>query len=199
MKENTPVSMKRLLAKLFLFFAVALLLTTSSCNNDDSGGGDAEIKVNCVKLTKDQVQKWVSAGWTNPADSNRIKDIVLQFYFDGNMGEDAKLKLVGYPGQSADQVIVAGKTVLDADTSCQATVISGETIFSDNMISLKALDILDEQGQLKDFDYIRFTPERYPADRTYINYKVEVVIKGVPKAVEGDGTWPCPPHCPDPE
>lgn len=199
MKENTLIPGKSLLTKLFPALGLFTILFISACGGNGAGGENKAIELNCVKITHEQLERWVKQGWTNPDSPSHVTQILLQPFYDGTTSEMPALKLVAYPGTSPDQVKVDGQAFLTEDTTCKSEPLSGETILSDNVISFQKLGILNEDGSLKNFDYIRFTPERYPKDGKYINYKVEIVTDGKPQAVEGGGTWPCPPYCNDPE
>ncbi|MEQ1675406.1 MAG: hypothetical protein ABL876_01820 [Chitinophagaceae bacterium] len=196
MKEKNISS--NLLSKLLLVIVVSSVVFFNACKDGGtpSGGGAPRVfKLNCVTLSRAQVQAWVDSGWTNPNNPDRITKLLFQFYSQNGTMANSNMQLVVYPGKTLDDVHITGKALLSIDTTCASYSLSGTAIFSNNEFSLEKLGILNPDGTLNDFDYIRFTPEQYPKNPDYLNYKIEVVRKGTPTEVEGDGTWPCPPYC----
>ncbi len=176
------------LAALFL---VAITLFFASCNDEQEETPNKKDppKVNCVTLTKAQVQNWVDSGWTKPGSPGKISEVVLQF-FSTNGG--ASLQLLGYPGSTPITVRDNGKVVLATDTTCKKASFNGDVIWGNNILKLDSLGIFNRDGGLNDFDFIRLTPEqKYPP---YVNFKVDVVTKG--QVGDGTGTTlPCPTQC----
>ncbi len=162
-----------------------------SCNDDkgEHSHGAEPPKINCVMLSRAQIQAWVDSGWTKPGVQGQINDVVLQF-MGANGG--SSLQLIGYPGSSAINVKDNGKVSLSADTTCSVKPFTGDIILGNNILKLADLKIFNADGSLKNFDTIRFTPEQqYPP---YINFKVEIVTRGQVES-GGGGTKPCPVWC----
>jgi hypothetical protein len=194
---------------LFPISSILLLLFTillvSSCNNGDkkvsestqvteAGVASSDFKMNCVILTKAQVQQWVDSGWTKPSNSARIRTLLFQFYTGDIYTAGSNMQLITYPGQSMTDVKINGKAILGIDTTCVAKTLIGPVIFGNNEINIDDLKILNPDGTLNDFDYIRLVPaQAYPP---YVNFTIQIVRLGVTETLEGGGgTWPCPPYC----
>lgn len=195
-KQTAPFSAKLLKYSIALILPVLLLL--SACKDDEPDGGGApngkEFKMNCVMLTHDQVKTWVDSGWTKPGPG-AINDILLQFYSANAAASNTNMQLIAYPGESITKVKLGGEQLLAIDTTCKAVPFSGKIVLANNEASIDKMDILNEDGSLKEFDYIRFTPKTFGMNKEYITFKMEVITKGEPRAVEGSGTRPCPPYC----
>jgi len=188
---------------LLLFFA---LLPVSSCKDGDEKSGDDKtvvagsgFKMNCVILTKKQIQRWVDSGWTKPGDPASIKTILLQFFTADPAGINSNMQLVAYPGQTIMDVKLTGKEILAIDTTCVAKQLKDTVIFGNNRVNIADLKILEPNGTLNDFDYIRFIPSNgYPY---YINFTIEVVRAAEKETIAGAygrGSDPCPPYCAGP-
>jgi hypothetical protein len=186
------------LSFLIVFYSLFIL---ASCGNNDKKAEPVKgvmqtqtvsSQMNCVILTKAQVQTWVDSGWTNPVNPNKITKLLLQFYTADASLENSNMQLIAYPGQSITTVQINGKQTLGIDTTCVPKTLTGSVIFGNNEVSLASLKILKSDGTLTDFDYIRFVPQQsYPP---YVNFKVEIVKLGA-EMQDGGGTWPCPPYC----
>jgi len=191
MKKQKNVLFSKMLRNSMLLLAPVLFFLVS-CNNGESHGGgmpDKDFKVNCVKLSREQIKNWVDSGWTKPGAKGQINEVVLQFL--GSKGS-MSLQLIGYPGDSPVSVKDLGKVTLAADTTCKSEPFSTDVILGNNILKLGDLGIFNAEGGLNEFDYIRFTPaQQYPP---YINFKVEVVTGGQASG-SGGGTLPCPTHC----
>ena len=139
--------------------------------------GHTAFKMNCVILTKEQVQGWVDNGWTSPGNPNRIKKILLQHYSADATYVINNLQLIAYPVSGFRNVQTECMATLSIDTTCEAQTISGPVVFANNSISFDGLRITNEDGSLNDFDFIMLRPaHRYPP---YINFHVEIVRNGV--------------------
>jgi hypothetical protein len=186
MQKNHFVS-PRTLVRVLVFLLLPSLLFLSSCKDKK------EFKINCVLLTKAQIQTWVDSGWTKPADANRIKSLLLQFYSGDASSANSNMQLITYPGKSMNDVKVNGQKILGIDTTCVAKKLTGKVVFANNMVGLSNLKIFNPDGTLNDFDYIRFIPEqKFPP---YINFAIEIVRKEGVEVVKDYGSWPCPPYC----
>jgi hypothetical protein len=194
--QTNQTSIGRSAIKLFALLMFSSFIFLAACkdrHDGDGSPGSKEFKMNCVILTYAQVQAWVDSGWTKPDNPDRIRELSLQFYSANLSSLNSNMQLVCYPGKTATDVHASGKTVLAIDTVCVSKPRSGETIFGNNIAYLEALKIINPDGTLNKFDYIRFTPaQAYPP---YINFSVEIVRDGIPQAGDGTGTWPCPTYC----
>lgn len=197
----------------FAKFAVvaALVFFLGSCQDEKKQDADKEkagsslvgqqpitVQMNCVKLTKQQIQVWVDSGWTNPANPGTlIRRILLQFYSADATGLDANMQLMSYPGTSYTNVYVGGKTNLEIDTSCSPMTLTGPVVLANNFVNFKDLKITNADGTLNDFTFIRFKPiKTHPP---YLNFEVEVVrvVGAQEQIISTEGSDPCPPYCPD--
>jgi hypothetical protein len=193
MKKQKNVLFSKMLRNSMLLLAPVLFFLVS-CNDGESHGGgmpDTNFKVNCVKLSREQIKNWVDSGWTKPGAKGQINEVVLQFL--GSKGS-MSLQLVGYPGDSPVSVKDLGKVTLAADTTCKSSSFTSDVILGNNLMMLGNLKIFNNEGGLNEFEYIRLTPEQtYPP---YVNFKVEVVTKEQ-TVVADDNTRPCPAWCND--
>jgi hypothetical protein len=141
----------------------------------------------------------VNNGWTNPTYPDTvIKNILLQFYTANVSNVKENLQLVAYPGRSYSKVYGAGKTILKIDTACTPVYLSDTVIFANNFVDLDELEILNPNGTLKSFSFIRFIPHH--AGNSYVTFTIQVVrvvggteqiLKTLPPPPD-----PCPPYCP---
>jgi hypothetical protein len=148
-------------------------------------------------MTRAQLQVWVDNGWTKPGTPGVITTILLQFYSSDVAKISSDMQLVAYPRQANGIVYVDGQTILAIDSTKEPLLITGAAIFANNQIGIASLGILNEDGSLNNFEYLQFTPERYPKNPEYINYIV-VVVRTEQRAeagAEAETTWPCPPYC----
>jgi hypothetical protein len=181
----------------FYFFAILLITSAlffTACNDEKSDGPDGSkgVQLNCIMLSKAQVQAWVDSGWTKPGSAGEIKEIVFQFFTSKATDLNRNMQLICYPGENYGNVKAGGKTTLAIDTACKNKSYTGDVIFGNNILKLESLGIINKDGTLKEFDFIRFSPEQaYPP---YINFKVEIVTKGQTES-GGGGTLPCPVWC----
>ena len=166
---------------------------TSGDKKKEGEEGAPPFKMNCVILSKAQVKAWVDSGWTNPANPNRIKKLLLQFYSADAASAGNNMQLVSYPGKSMTQVQGGGKTILAIDTTCVAKTLAGPTAFANNWVDLDGLKIIKADGNLEEFDFVRFKPSTVHSP--YISFDIEIVRLGVMEIYKGGGTWPCPPYC----
>lgn len=181
-----------------LFFMTILF---SSCADDPKAplANDApekkEFKMNCVKLTRTQMQAWVDSGWTRPGTAGKINTLLLQFYSVDAAGIASNMQLTSYPGSSATDFKISGNALLAIDTACKAKTFSGKIILANNQISFDALKVFNADGTLKEFDFIRFTPQHFSQISEYITFNAEVIKEGVTESDLGGPTKPCPPAC----
>lgn len=181
-------------------FAVATIVTSCADDSKTPLATDAhekkEFKMNCVRLNRAQLQAWVDSGWTRPGSAGRINTLLLQFYSADAAGIASNMQLTSYPGSSATDFRTNGNALLAIDTTCKAKSFSGKVILANNQISFDALKVFKEDGTLKDFDYIRFTPQSFSQISEYITFNAEVIKSdGGIESDLGGPTKPCPPIC----
>jgi hypothetical protein len=203
--KKTRTARTSLLAILAAFLILPLLLFITSCgNNGDNkgaksyGGGSptaaTDLRINCVILSRAQVQSWVDSGWTKPG-SGAIKEILFQFYSANAAASSSNMQLIAYPGETNTNVKITGEQLLAIDTSCESKAFTGKVILANNEVQIDSLKILNPDGTLNDFDYIRFIPTQFSMNPEYVSFKIEKVVKGAVEAKESSGTNPCPPFC----
>jgi len=201
MQKSTSFTTK-VLSVLFSFFLIFFIVAfVSSCNDTDKQTGNQALvdqadtanglKVNCVILTKAQVQAWVDSGWTKPG-ATQIKELVFQPYTADVKSITTDLQLIVYPGQTNTDIKIGGKQELSIDTSCTGKIISGPLVFSNLSMKFDSLKILNPDGTLKDFDFIRFVPAQ--DHLPYVNFNFEIVQKAE-ILLRDPGPTGCPPYC----
>ncbi|MBI3137548.1 MAG: hypothetical protein HYZ15_03065 [Sphingobacteriales bacterium] len=186
---------------------IALLLQSSlliSCADNKRDPGSTataknEFKMNCVTLTKAQMQAWVDSGWTKPGSPGRIKTLLLQFTTLDAGGIKSNMQLTAYPGSSVTEVKLTGNTLLAIDNSCPAKTFSGRLILANNETNIDSLNLVKPDGTLRNFDFIRFIPQQYSINSAYITFRVEIVTDGKVEGTAPSGTYPCPPYCCPPD
>jgi hypothetical protein len=181
-------------------FVLTVLLTSCADDTKAPMATDSpekkEFKMNCVRLDRAQLQAWVDSGWTKPGSAGKINTLLLQFYSADAAGIASNMQLTSYPGSSATDFRTNGNALLAIDTTCKAKSFSGKVILANNQISFDALKVFKEDGTLKEFDYIRFTPQSFSQISEYITFNAEVIKSG--GGIESDlggPTKPCPPVC----
>jgi len=186
---------------LFLFSSVLLVVTIFSVSSCKSKSSDKKLlatsnfKMNCVILTKAQIQTWIDKDSANP---KWIKKILLQFYTADASDAGNNMQLKAYPGKNMTDAGYYGDAILSIDTTCVALPLTDSTIFANNWINMDSLKIIDSAGHLTNFDFVRFKPSKFFAP--FINFDIEIVRNGITefKLSDASGTNPCPPcqYCP---
>ncbi len=149
---------------------------------------DSTFGIQSLKLSKAAVQQWVDSGWTNPADTNKINKLLIQFY-SVNPSTSDHLQLLVYPGKNMMNVHLGGQQVLTVDSSSGKVGINQPIVFANNVIDLSAIGIIKGDGTLTNFDYVIFKPVL--AHAPYLVFAVSVVTAGT--AAYKVDTNPCPP------
>ena len=197
-----PEGLKKAIA---YFLACLFIIVFTGCNSnkkvDDKKTGieptaATTFKMNCVRLEKSQIQAWVDSGWTNPSYANRIRTLLFQFYTAYGTNASQNMQLITYPGKSFVDVRVTGRANLAIDTTCTPLILSGAAILANNSINIKDLNILNADGSLKDFDFLRLRPVQGPGE--YVSFEMEVVkvVAEKENILTMMATHPCPPYCP---
>jgi hypothetical protein len=186
---------KKILFLLSSVLFVFALLSISSCNNKEKGKPPkaAGSKMNCVILTQAQVQGWDDKDPAHANNKSWVKKILLQFYSADGSNASNNMQLVAYPGKDMTDAGSYGGNILSIDTTCVALPLNGPTIFANNWIDADSLKIIKPNGDLEDFDFVRFRPTyEFPP---FINFAIEIVRtgKGKPNTLLSYGTSPCPP------
>ena len=203
LKLPNPVRLNRIVPAIAAIFLMTFLF--SSCADDKKAplAADSpekkEFKMNCVMLSRAQMQAWVDSGWTRPGAAGKINTLLLQFYTADASGIASNMQLTSYPGSSATDFKTSGNALLAIDTTCKAKTFSGKIILANNQISFDALKVFNTNGSLKEFDFIRFTPQSFSQISEYITFNAEVIKAGVTEIDLGGPTKPCPPFCCPPE
>ena len=203
LKLPNPVRLNRIVPAIAAIFLMTFLF--SSCADDKKAplAADSpekkEFKMNCVLLSRAQMQAWVDSGWTRPGAAGKINTLLLQFYTADASGIASNMQLTSYPGSSATDFKTSGNALLAIDTTCKAKTFSGKIILANNQISFDALKVFNTDGTLKEFDFIRFTPQSFSQISEYITFNAEVIKAGVTEIDLGGPTKPCPPFCCPPE
>lgn len=208
MKKNHSHFSRNILLGLSVFITVFTTILFTSCNEQSKSGSGSQTQkaaapgteskdytMNCLMLTRAQIQTWVDSGWTR---SGVIKQIIFQFYSPDAGNMNSNMQLIAYPAESASIVKKGGEQLLATDTTCQAVTFTGNVILANNEVSIDKLGILNPDGTLSDFDYIRLVPEPFGKDSQYISFKAEKVKNGAVQPMQGDegvDTRPCPPWC----
>lgn len=202
MKKNPSSAGRSYLLNVLLALSTVTALFFSSCADHKNGTPAPEtneFRMNCVMLSRAQVQSWVDSGWTK-SGTGAIKEILLQFYSASAADAATNMQLIAYPGESALLVKKNGSQLLTIDTSCKAVSFSGNIILANIQVELSKLGILNEDGTLKEFDHIRFTPVKFSKNESYISFNADVMVKGAPQQpapvqLPPCPPWCCPPHC----
>lgn len=196
-KHPSSTTGRRLLPAFLIVILVAAITLFYACGSPKENGHDSENKeftLNCVILTKAQLQTWVDSGWTRAGS-----EILLQFYSPDVSMSHNNTGLVAYPGESSTSVKKGGKQVLAVDTTCTGLKVTGAAILSNIQVMVDKLSILGADGKLGDFDYIRFKPVRFSGDNDYISFTAEKVTGGKAEQMGGQQPpcppWCCPPYC----
>lgn len=210
-KTNQCLAYAGTIKYMLVLTTLSLALFITSCNSGDKkkeesptnlrqatpdGAGTAEgFQMNCVMLSRAQVQAWVDSGWTRPGSEGEIKDIMMQFYSADVSQMGSNMQMMGYPAMTPDNVKKTGQVILDIAKDCGPVSFTGPVVFGNNEVIISDLDILNPDGTLKDFDHIRFTPQQVEKFKPYITFKVEVVKGTTAREAGGGGSLPCPPYC----
>lgn len=203
LNPSKPVRLNIFLPVLAAFFLITSLFTSCTDKTKTPLSGEApekkEFQMNCVLLTRAQIQAWVDSGWTRPGSAGKINTLLLQFYSADASGMASNMQLTSYPGSSATDFKTSGNALLAIDTACKPKTFKGKVILANNQVSFESLKVFNEDGSLKEFDFIRFTPQSFSQMSEYITFNAEVIKSGVADSNLSGPTRPCPPICCPPD
>ena len=167
---------------LSVVIAVALLLNISSCK-----GKKADFGPSCIILENTTINNaWVTPGYTSPGSSNIIDYLKFITAYNPITG-DFKVSVQAFKGDNSK---IGGLVKLNTGVGCPVTL--PPVSVGENIIDLSTLDILETNGTLKNFDYIKLTPKVYVYEHeNYLTFAIEVVTGGV--GAERPSPLPCPP------
>ena len=143
----------------------------------------ASFKMNCVTLTKDQMQQKITA-----AGTKKLKVMLLQCHSLASSSLSTNMQLMAYPGQSINNVGYVGKDLLSIDRTC-GPIDFPIVQFANNIIDLVEYGIVKADGTIGDFTTVRFIPSAEHAP--VISFVVELVLNK--KVILTKKTNPCPP------
>lgn len=174
------IAMRQLLA---LFLVLVFALFVNSCNNREEK--QDYLDTDCMILTYAKVKDWADAGILGTADS-------LKFY-TSDRGPSFDTEVAAYLSSKGSTYPNNG-TELARGVDCEQMLPSGTRI-EITQIKLSVLGILEANGDLKKFHFIRLTPgTKLIEGELYLAYEVSVKNS----AGESKVGWadPCPPLCP---
>ncbi|MGQ0737590.1 MAG: hypothetical protein ACT4OJ_00885 [Bacteroidota bacterium] len=176
-----------------LVIAVCTLLGVTSCKDEKKPAlvlpkvKLTGINATCVELSKAQIEsEWISTG-----QAGSISYIGFYTSYNWLTGGDFTVHALAF---DINNNRIGNSILLTTGTSCN--VMLPPLSIGENIINMSELDILDGQGQLKDFEKILLTPRKFvPVDPVitgeYLQYEMNVISKGGP----GPNRFglPCPP------
>ncbi len=173
-----------LMRQLFTLFLISVFaLFVNSCNNKEEK--QDYLDTDCMILTYAKVKDWADAGTLGTADSLK--------FFTSDMGPGFDTDVVAYLSSKGSTYSNSG-TELARGVDCEQRLPSGTRIEL-TQIKLSELGILEANGDLKRFNFIRLTPgSKMIEGGMYLAYEVSVKNS----AGEAKVGWadPCPPLCP---
>lgn len=156
-----------------------------SCKDQETGSGEkltAEQAAQCnTRLTRQKI----ADAW-GPEELKSIQYLVFYSSFD-RMTQTFNVVVRAF---KSDNSAVGNYVALSQNTDC--TFDFDNVAIGENIIDLKDLEILEGNGSLKNFDYIKLTPQVYPKDDSFVNFDVDVYTGGVGGETKSF-TLPCPP------
>jgi hypothetical protein len=187
---------KNLLPLVFLFIMVSVAAGIFSCKNGKQSLTNST-SVTCVRLTKDQLQQWVNAGYTDSTKPNYIVAVRIKTAYAGP-GTEFRVYAVGQ--RKDGSLIDSSLTELNTADSCGQISLS-EFVFTGSCFAdFKKMHIWKPNGTVNDsLKYIKLTPYSYSDTSAHIDllaYNAESV--GIPTGFGGNMKStlpPCPP-CP---
>lgn len=185
-KRKHPYSHYLWLLPVFII-TIMYLFVTSSCS--DSRSKSMTTGPTCVTLTAKQINDmWVTPGYTRSGSANQVTWLKLYTSY-GGPGSNFAVNINGMKtdlSQAPDS-----KIDMAAGTGCDVTLPADIAIGS-NSIDVSALDIFEADGSLKkNINYVKFTPQAFAENKSFMNYTVEVIYSTGSQA-KGI-TLPCPP------
>jgi len=181
-QTNYLRKIRALVSLLAVFTSCLFIISSCKGKKEEKETLACDISFAAATMEKD----WVTPKYTEPGNQNEIVTVDIVVLYD----PDSKQMRVSLKGLRKDNTEVTGSDVKLFDgTSCTKPVYT--SIPDHNYFKLADLGILDEQGKLKKFNYIKFEPQKYSRNESVMNFAISVFADGVsnPK----DGSLPCPP------
>lgn len=205
MKPKTTSSFRNYVLGAIALTCFILLTFLPSCKEQAKTKVDFTGKPTCMKLTKAQLQDWVTNNFTKPGDVNYIKTLVIYTSYPGS----GSVFAANARGLRTDEREVKNSRI-DLDpikNNCSPNLPEHFNVGIMNTLDKDQLAIFDASGNfVNGFDYLQFTPKIYVDAETKIStlfYDVVVVNTDGTTRPVGKGTLPCPPcpycvpKCPD--
>lgn len=174
----------------------ALLSVLSSCKDQKKFKADFTGRPTCMKLTKAQLQDWVSNDYTKPGDTDYIETMIFYTGFAGP-GSEFQLNVRGL--KTDDQEVPDSRLDLDSTNDNCTPNLPDYISIGSNSLKRSDLGIFDASGKIaKNFSYLQLKPNVFtdPSTKTqYLVYDVTVVNSDGSTRPLAKGTLPCPP-CP---
>jgi hypothetical protein len=185
MEKNNHLRKMKPLA-LLLIVSASCLFIISSCKNKKTETKKEMLACDITLAAADLQAQWVTPDYTKPGDPNEIDTVDIVVSYD----PVSKQMQVTLKGMRKGNTEVKGSDIKLFDgTSCSKPAYT--SIPEHNYFKLADLGVLDGQGKLTNFNYIRFVPQKYSRDGSVMNFALSVFTGGVsdPK----DESLPCPP------
>jgi hypothetical protein len=188
---------------LILPITIASLMVISSCKGKKESIGPI-----CVKLTKEQIQKWADSGYGDSTNRNYMAGVRFRPAY-GGQGGSYKIFVQGY--RKDGTVITESLTELKPIDTCNKTHIIFTEFITVGVIPFtsKELNIFTREGKVTgDLKYLEFVPSDYYHKGSGFHF-----LRLEPYTVKEDGSQiqlrpsteppsglPCPPcqYCKEP-
>lgn len=178
---------KRSIPLLFLVVLSYLLIYAPSCKSEDKKTPQT-VAGACAVLTSTDIQdSWVNPGYTRPGSANEIDTIDILASYDPVTTEFT----IYVQGVKQGGDVVSGSDIkIFEGTSCKPPALTSIPLH--NYFSIANLDILKNDGNLKNFNYIVFTPKEYQKEKNIMAFDLSVVSSDGTSQLKGE-SLPCPP------
>lgn len=171
------------------FVAISsLLIYFSSCKNEDKKSPET-FAGSCAVLTSTNLQdSWVNPGYTKPGDPSEVDTIDILASYD-DISTEFKIYVLGLK-KGGGGPLKGSEIKIFEGTSCQPPAIA--SFPRHNYFKIANLGILDNDGKLKKFKYVAFTPTLYPKDTNIMAFDLSVFYNDGTSESKGV-SLPCPP------
>lgn len=192
--QQLQLSLKKSVWLLSVTTCICLVIVFSSCQNEEKKpvlpalpvAKASDMDLSCVQLPRAKVK----SEWADPGYLPSVS--YLDFFTDYNwLTGKYEVAVVAY---DAANNRLGGPVTLNKGNNCDISL--PPLGVGENIINMADLDIVDQNGKLKDFDNIQLTPRKYipmgpgPSGE-YLQYGVVVVSSSGPGVSRF--TLPCPP------